>query len=66
MLSSWDFSLIAAGCAEAVPDPALVFAGRDLEELQRYQGVGEDGSDGSLRVWSVPCVLLARCWVAIL
>lgn len=53
-------------CAEPVPDPAFVFAGRDLEELQRYQQVRECGSDGRLRVWSDPWVLLARCWVGIL
>lgn len=66
LLRSSDSSLIAAVCAEAVPDPAFVFAGRDLEELQGYQQGRECGRDGSLRVWSIPCVLLARCWVAIL
>lgn len=41
MLTSCDFSLIAVVCAEAVPDPAFVSAGRDLEELQRYQHTRE-------------------------
>lgn len=41
MLTSYDFSLIAVVCTEAVPDPALVLAGRDLEELQRAQRVRE-------------------------
>lgn len=47
-MTSSDISLIAAVCAEPVPDPAFVFAGRDLEELQRYQQVREHGSDGSV------------------
>lgn len=66
MLTSYGFSLIAVVCTEAVPDPALVLAGRDLEELQRAQRVREYGSNGSLRVCSIPCVLLARCWLGIL
>lgn len=66
MLTSYDFSLIAVVCTEAVPDPALVLAGRDLEELQRAQRVREYSSNGSLCVCSIPCVLLARCWLGIL
>lgn len=43
---------------EAVPDSALVFAGRDLEELQPYQQVGEYCRNGS----PCPRLLPARCY----
>lgn len=61
MLTSYDFSLITIVCEEAVPDLALGFARRDLEELQPYQQVGERCRNGSSA-----CVLLARRWLGIL